>query len=40
MVLAFLGKSYTEHELAKAFQTIPWVGTLPENVTPVLEEWG
>lgn len=40
MVLDFLGKHYTERKLAEAFQTIPWLGTLPENVTPVLEEWG
>lgn len=40
MVLAFLGERYTERELAEAFQTAPWLGTLPENVTSVLEEWG
>jgi ABC-type bacteriocin/lantibiotic exporter with double-glycine peptidase domain len=40
MVLAYYGKLYTEQELAFALQTVPLLGTLPENVAPALEEWG
>ena len=40
MVLAYHGKQYSEQELAFALQTIPLVGTLPENVAPLLEDWG
>ena len=40
MVLAYYGKQHSEQDLAFAFQTVPLVGTLPENVIPVLEEWG
>jgi len=40
MVLAYHGKFYSEQELAFAFHTVPLLGTLPENITPALEEWG
>lgn len=40
MVLAYQGQQHSEQELALALQTIPLLGTLPENVTPVLESWG
>ncbi len=40
MVLAYHGKQYSEQALAFALQTVPLLGTLPENVAPVLEDWG
>lgn len=40
MVLAFRGQHHTETELAQAFNTVPLLGTLPENVVSGLEEMG
>ncbi len=40
MVLAFRGQYHTETELAQAFNTVPLLGTLPENVVSGLEEMG
>jgi len=40
MVLAFRGHYHTEAELAQAFNTVPLLGTLPENVASSLEGMG
>lgn len=40
MVLAFRGHQYTEAELAQLFNTIPLLGTLPDNVVSGLEAEG
>lgn len=40
MVLAYHRQYYSEQELVFALQTVPLLGTLPENVAPALEEWG
>jgi hypothetical protein len=37
MVLAFRGHYHTEAELARAFGTVPLLGTLPENVVSGLD---
>lgn len=38
--MAFRGQHHTETELAQAFNTVPLLGTLPENVVSGLEETG
>ena len=40
MILAFRGQYHTEAELAQAFNTVPLLGTLPENVASSLEGMG
>jgi ABC-type bacteriocin/lantibiotic exporter with double-glycine peptidase domain len=40
MVLAFLGHDLTEEELARAFDTVPLLGTLPDHVVSGLETMG
>lgn len=40
MVLAYKGKNHSEAELASAFRTISWAGTLAENVVSGLERMG
>ena len=37
MVLAFRGHQHAEAELAQIFNTVPLLGTLPENVVSGLE---
>jgi ABC-type bacteriocin/lantibiotic exporter with double-glycine peptidase domain len=40
MVLDYWGEPYTEGELADTFATVPFLGTLPENVVSGLESMG
>jgi ABC-type bacteriocin/lantibiotic exporter with double-glycine peptidase domain len=40
MVLVFHGRDHSEAELSKVFGTVPWLGTLPENVLSGLEQLG
>ena len=40
MVLAYQGKNHSEAELAFAFRTISWAGTLAENAVSGLEQMG
>jgi len=40
MILSFHGHDHAEAELARAFNTIPLLGTLPENAVSSLEEMG
>jgi ABC-type bacteriocin/lantibiotic exporter with double-glycine peptidase domain len=40
MILAYRGKTHSEHELALAFQTVPDLGAPPENVEPALKLFG
>ena len=40
MLLAFRGRDHTKEELSHAFNTVPLLGTLPENVVSSLEGMG
>jgi ABC-type bacteriocin/lantibiotic exporter with double-glycine peptidase domain len=40
MVLAYRGREHTEQALAQAFGTVPFLGTLPENVISGIEQLG
>ncbi|MEZ4673997.1 MAG: C39 family peptidase [Caldilineaceae bacterium] len=40
MVIAFLGHDHSEEELTRTFNTVPLLGTLPENMISGLEAMG